>query len=222
MTPSATTADRILLLLKSRGPMSTAALAASLQTTTEAVRQQVHKLAEAGLVRGVAEAPSGVGRPGQAWSLSARGHARFPDRHAELTRQLVDTVREVFGEAGLEQLIARREEASRASYLEACRDLPELAPRLRRLAALRDQEGYMARLEADGDDWLLIEDHCPICVAAEACQGFCRSELALFREVAGPQGRLRREEHLIAGARRCVYRITPVTGAQPKMGDTAG
>ncbi len=30
----------------------------------------------------------------------------------------------------------------------------------------------MARLEADGDDWLLIEDHRSICVAAEACQGF--------------------------------------------------
>ncbi|MGO4394624.1 helix-turn-helix transcriptional regulator [Variovorax sp. M-6] len=221
MTPSST-ADRILLLLKSRGPTSTAALAAALQTTTEAVRQQVHKLVEGGLVRGVSEAPSGVGRPGQAWTLSAGGHARFPDRHAELTRALIDTVREVFGEAGLEQLIARRESASRAAYLEACRDLQDLEPRLRKLAALRDDEGYMARLEPDGDDWLLIEDHCPICAAAETCQGFCRSELEVFRDVAGPKGRLRREEHLIAGARRCVYRITPVTATGPKMRDTAG
>ena len=221
MTPTST-ADRILLLLKSRGPTSTATLATWLQTTTEAVRQQVHKLVEAGLVRGVSEAPSGVGRPGQAWSLSASGHARFPDRHAELTRTLIDTVREVFGEAGLEQLIARRESASRAAYLEACRDLPDLEPRLRKLAALRDDEGYMARLEPDGHDWLLIEDHCPICAAAETCQGFCRSELDVFREVAGPQGRLRREEHLIAGARRCVYRITPVAAPGPKMRDTAG
>lgn len=221
MTPNST-ADRILLLLKSRGPTSTAVLAAALQTTTEAVRQQVHKLVEAGLVRGVSEAPSGVGRPGQAWSLSASGHARFPDRHAELTRTLIDTVREVFGEAGLEQLIARRESASRAAYLEACRDLQDLEPRLRKLAALRDDEGYMARLEPDGHDWLLIEDHCPICAAAETCQGFCRSELDVFREVAGPQGRLRREEHLIAGARRCVYRITPLPASAPKMRDTAG
>ncbi|MDM0027875.1 helix-turn-helix transcriptional regulator [Variovorax saccharolyticus] len=220
MTPSST-ADRILLLLKSRGPMPTAALAASLHTTTEAVRQQVHKLLEAGLVRGTVESSSGVGRPSQAWTLSASGHARFPDRHAELTRALIDTVREVFSEAGLEQLIARREDTARSAYLAACRDLPELEPRLRKLAALRDEEGYMARLEPDGTDWLLIEDHCPICAAAEACQGFCRSELEVFREVAGPAGRLRREEHLIAGARRCVYRITPVAEAAPKMRDTA-
>lgn len=221
MTPSSTT-DRILLLLKSRGPTSTAALAAALEATTEAVRQQVHKLVDAGLVRGIAEAPAGVGRPGQAWALSASGHARFPDRHAELTRTLIDTVREVFGEAGLEQLIARREQAARSAYLEACRDLPTLEPRLRKLAALRDAEGYMARLEPDGTDWLLIEDHCPICVAAESCQGFCRSELEVFREVAGPGGQWRREEHLIAGARRCVYRITPVAMAAPEMRDTAG
>jgi len=219
MTPSST-ADRILLMLKSRGPTSTAALAASLQTTTEAVRQQVHKLVEAGWVRGTTASPSGVGRPSQAWALSASGHARFPDRHAELTRALIDTVREVFGEVGLEQLIARREDVARTAYLDACRDLPDLEPRLRKLAALRDQEGYMARLEADGADWLLIEDHCPICVAAEACQGFCRSELAVFREVAGPEGQLRREEHLIAGARRCVYRITPVPNPAQKMRDT--
>lgn len=204
------TADRILLLLKSRGATSTAELASALQTTTEGARQQVNKLAEAGLVRGLAEPPAGVGRPGQAWVLTAAGHAHFPDRHAELTRSLITTVREVFGEAGLARLIAQRESASRSAYLQACEDLTELEPRLRKLAELRDEEGYMARLERDGSDWLLVEDHCPICAAAESCQGFCRSELDVFREVAGPSGALRREEHLIAGARRCVYRITPV------------
>lgn len=208
--PPRSTTDHLLLLLKSRGPLSTAALATALQTTTEGTRQQVMKLVEAGLVRGTLEAPSGVGRPGQLWTLSAAGHARFPDRHGELTRTLIDSVREVFGEAGLERLITQRENTTRTSYLQACAGMATLEPRLRTLTALRDEEGYMARLEQDGADWLLVEDHCPICVAAQTCQGFCRSELDVFRAVVGPVGTLRREEHLIAGARRCVYRITPV------------
>lgn len=218
MTPHST-ADRILLLLKSRGPTSTAELATALQTTTEGARQQVNKLVEGGLVRGTTEAQAthpGAGRPSQAWVLTAAGHAHFPDRHAELTRSLITTVREVFGEAGLDRLIAQRENASRSAYLQACEDITELEPRLRKLAELRDEEGYMARLESDGSDWLLVEDHCPICAAAESCQGFCRSELDVFREVAGPGGALRREEHLIAGARRCVYRITPVAESGPE------
>jgi predicted ArsR family transcriptional regulator len=65
----------------------------------------------------------------------------------------------------------------------------------------------MARAERDSRDWLLIEDHCPICVAAQACQGFCRAELELFREVLGTDAQVVREQHLLAGARRCVYRI---------------
>jgi predicted ArsR family transcriptional regulator len=36
------------------------------------------------------------------------------------------------------------------------------------------------KTQADGS-CLLIENHCPICAAAEACQGFCRSELEVFQ-----------------------------------------
>ena len=75
------------------------------------------------------------------------------------------------------------------------------------ITAVRDEEGYMARVEADGEDWLLIEDHCPICAAARTCQGFCRSELQLFQEVVGPHASIVREQHVLANAMRCVYRI---------------
>ena len=47
----------------------------------------------------------------------------------------------------------------------------------------------------------------PICVAATACQGFCRAELDTFREVLGPDVSVEREEHIVQGDRRCAYRI---------------
>ena len=65
----------------------------------------------------------------------------------------------------------------------------------------------MARAEKHGREWLLIEDHCPICAAASTCQGFCRSELALFRRCLGEEAEVDRSEHLLSGARRCVYRV---------------
>jgi predicted ArsR family transcriptional regulator len=68
----------------------------------------------------------------------------------------------------------------------------------------------MARVERQADGgWLLVEDHCPICAAARSCQGFCRSELQLFQEIVGPGASVTREQHLLAGASRCVYRVTP-------------
>ena len=50
------------------------------------------------------------------WQLTEAGHARFPDRHAELTLDLIEGVRALFGEAGLEKLIVAREESSERAY----------------------------------------------------------------------------------------------------------
>jgi predicted ArsR family transcriptional regulator len=66
----------------------------------------------------------------------------------------------------------------------------------------------MAEAQAQPDgSVLLVENHCPICAAARACQQFCRSELEVFRRVLGEDCSVEREEHQLAGARRCAYRI---------------
>lgn len=69
--------------------------------------------------------------------------------------------------------------------------------------------------EPAGRGLLLVENHCPICTAARVCQGFCRSELEVFRDVLGPEVEVERVEHVLAGGRRCAYRITPVRKARP-------
>lgn len=203
----ASVADRILFFLKSQGSASTARLAQLLETSTEAARQQVQKLVAAGWIEGRQEAASGVGRPRQNWVLTDAGNRRFPDAHAQLTAQLLGSVRQIFGAEGLDRLISQREAEARVVYQQTCtgKTLPK---RLEQLAQIRTAEGYMARVERDGQDWMLIEDHCPICVAARTCQGFCRSELQLFQDIIGPEASVTREQHLLAGATRCAYRIT--------------
>ncbi len=203
------TSERILFLLKTRGPLPNAAIAQALDMTAEAARQQLQKLLAAGLIEGHQDTTSGVGRPRQNWALTEAGNRRFPDAHAQLTVQLIGSIRQLFGEEGLDRLIGQRECEARATYQQRCNG-QTLAERLEQLARVRTEEGYMARVERDGDAWRLIEDHCPICAAARTCQGFCRSELQLFQEVAGPQALVHREEHLLDESRRCVYRITPL------------
>jgi predicted ArsR family transcriptional regulator len=202
-------AERILFFIKSRGPSPTARLAQMLEMTPEAARQQVQKLLAAGLIEGRQQEAHGVGRPRQEWVLSEAGNRRFPDTHAQMTVQLIGSIRQLFGEAGLDQLVAQRAGEARALYAQACTGatLPE---RLAQLAAIRTEEGYMARIESDAQGWLLIEEHCPICAAARACQGFCRSELELFAAIAGAEASVTREQHVLAGATRCVYRIAPL------------
>lgn len=202
--------DQILFLLKTRGPKTAQQLAQLMELTSMGARRQLEAAQEKGLVE-FEDTADKVGRPSRRWLLTAAGHARFPDRHADLTLQLIGQARAVFGEEGLERLIASREKAIEAHYRMEVSDQPDLAARVEALARARDAEGYMAETEVRGDgSVLLIENHCPICAAARECQNFCRSELEIFQRVIGEGASVERAEHLLAGARRCVYVIKPI------------
>ncbi|MFS2206960.1 helix-turn-helix transcriptional regulator [Variovorax sp. Varisp36] len=204
-------ADRILSTLKTRGALGIPDIAKVLKVTVEAVRQQMVKLEADGLVDAQSR-PGGRGRPTQIWRLTGEGHKRFPDTHAEMTVQMISAVIRVFGNTGMDQLIAAREDTMRANYAEALRGARSLQTRLERLADIRSREGYMAEFRPEGDGFLFIENHCPICTAAQACTGFCRSELQLFDAVLGPDVSVSRVEHVLAGARRCAYQVSPRQG----------
>ena len=96
-----------------------------------------------------------------------------------------------------------------ASYGAAVDPQASLATRLETLSALRTDEGYMAEVQRLEDGrFILVENHCPICAAATTCTGLCASEQQVFEAVLGPSVKIERTEHILAGERRCAYRIT--------------
>ena len=199
--------DRILFHLKTRGSQTAADVGSRLGITPAGARQHLLKLETAGLVESENQ-NQGRGRPKKYWRLAQRGHDRFPDRHSDLTVDLLQSMRDVFGERGLEELIKHREHASVVAYRKFVGKRNSLRQKLAALAKIRSREGYMADVTADtGGSFLLVENHCPICAAAAACQGLCRSELATFRAVLGTDVTVERVDHILAGARRCAYRI---------------
>ena len=52
--------------------------------------------------------------PGAPVAPHRPGLATLPDTHGDLTLQLIDDIRQVFGDAGMEQLITRREQQMQA------------------------------------------------------------------------------------------------------------
>ncbi len=202
--------DPILFLLKTRGPATAPDLAARLGISPQAVRQRLAPLARAGLVAHD-DRIAGRGRPKRHWQLTEAAAGRFPDTHAELTVELIAAIRGELGEAALDRLVQRRQRDTVAAWQAALAGRATLQDRVAALAELRRAEGYMAEWQADpdGDGFLLVENHCPICAAATACQGFCRAELEGFQAALGPDCRIERLEHIPAGARRCAYRIVP-------------
>jgi predicted ArsR family transcriptional regulator len=200
---------RLLERLKRSGPTTAGKLAAGLGLTDVAVRQHLLALEQGGLVRQQTKAPEGRGRPATLWSLTGLAQEVFPDRHADLTLDLLKAVRESFGEEGLERLVDVRAKRQSEAYrgLLPGRQAP-LKKRLEALAAQRSAEGYMAEVTPEGhSSFLLTEHHCPICEAAQSCTGLCAAELEVFREALGAGVEVERTQHLISGGERCVYRI---------------
>lgn len=202
------TRDRILFHLKTRGPQTAAGLASRLGLTTMGARQHLANLQQEGLVE-YDDQRHGVGRPRRVWRLTVTAEQRFPQGYADLTLEMLASVRRVFGAAGLDKLVRARTRQVLRSYRQR---LPAagapLSARVAALAKLRKEEGYMAEWSRQRDgSFALIENHCPICAAAQACQGLCAGELDLFRAALGRGVEVERCEHILDGARRCTYTI---------------
>ncbi len=203
-----TNQDKILYQIKRLGPQTVKSLAEALGVTTMGIRQHISQLEEEGLIHATEPQAQKRGRPVKAWKLTSEGHGRFPDAHAQVTYEIITSVRDLLGEEALDQVIRQRMQGTLDEYrseIDAQKSFPR---KVEKLAELRTSEGYMAEVEVITDDQVrLIEQHCPICIAATSCQGFCTYELEMFQSLL-PGATVTREDHLLAGARRCTYLIS--------------
>src|SRR5438270_14053035 len=105
---------RIVERLKRVESATAPELASGFGLTDTAVRQHLEALERLGLVERAASEPSGRGRPPVAWHLTDLAMSLFPDRHADLTVELISSIRDALGEDGLNQVIDRRARAQAA------------------------------------------------------------------------------------------------------------
>lgn len=200
-------ADRILMFLKMRGEATSLLISEELSITKEGARKHLLNLAQEGLIQPTVKS-EGVGRPSTYYTLTEKGLAQFPDTHAEITVQLLKSVKNLLGENALDLLISDREKNTHDRYEKALTKTKNLEQRLEVLVVARSKEGYMAEWKKEGKDYFLIENHCPICAAATECQGFCRAELSNFQSLLGKEYTVERVDHIISGGQRCVYKIS--------------
>lgn len=197
-------------LLKREGPISADSAAESLSITAMAVRQHLYALEAEGQAD-YEEQSRPRGRPVKLWRATDAADSHFADTHSALASDLIGQVKKAFGEEGLDRLLKLRNADLEKTYRTKTDKAQTLKAKLDALAKIRSAEGYMAdvRREPETGHWLFVENHCPICSAARLCTGLCREELALFHRVLGKGVRVERISHILAGAGRCAYRVTP-------------
>jgi predicted ArsR family transcriptional regulator len=198
----------ILVHLRRTGPSAPDAIAASIGASRSGVSQQLRALDSAGLVTRTS-VRHGVGRPRHLYDVTADAQDLFPSNYDGLATGLLAAILEVGGEALVEDVFAaRRRQAEARLRTELERSLPggaSLEERVRELARLQDDLGYIAEARIDGDGIRLLEHNCAVLDVARRSPAACRAELDLFRQVLGVE--VTRERHIAAGDRCCEYRV---------------
>ena len=212
------TRREILRRLKGAGELRAEELAESIGMTASGMRQQLAGLVADGYVTH-RQARLGPGRPRFVHRLTAAGENLFPRRYGDLVGDLLETAQAEdpgFVERLFDRRRERRLERARTRMADAGAG-DDLAARVAAIAAILDEDGYLAGAEPlpDGRGWLIVEQNCAIFDVAVRCGTACSSELAFLRE-ALPDTEIRRVSHMVAGAPHCAYEVRPSEGRRAK------
>jgi predicted ArsR family transcriptional regulator len=180
-------------MLKGEPPQPVSVLSHALDITPMAVRQHLLVLERDGLVqRSSRRRP--VGRPESIYALTAAARSHYPDHHDSLACELLESVRDRLGAAGLDgmlsDLLQRRLERGRERVQGKTP-----AARLAQLTALQDEAGFMATCDPVRGE--IVQRHCTVCSAAEEFPALCALEQRLFEGLLGAP--VERVEHVLQG-----------------------
>ncbi len=199
----------IVVLLRQVGPCSPDQLATHLGASRTGVLQQLRALETARLVMRRTER-HGVGRPRHLYDVTPDAQDLFPSNYDGLAASLLAAIEAIGGTDLIEEVFeARRRQATGLMQRRLAERLAPDAPltdRVRELATIQDELGYLARIKVDPDGTIrLVEHNCAIFEVAREHERACQAELELFGDVLGAD--LVRESHIAAGDRCCSYRV---------------
>lgn len=207
----------VLLLLKKRGGLTAKQVGADLNITSVGARAHLAALERDGLVDCVRRRRP-VGRPVHVYQLSTPAQELFPHTYRELATDILEDLESLFGLEAVEQLFQRRVEREEAIYRRRLEG-KSFEERVRELARLQDEQGYLAELfPQDDGSFLMVEQNCAVEGIARRFGMPCLTELELFRDLF-PDADITRQQHMLSGDLHCAYRITKRSAVIPHRSD---
>ncbi len=203
--PTYSTAKRSLLAFLKRSPdASLAEVARGLGISKVAVLAHVRQLETDGLVARAYRAGK-VGRPSVVFRLTEAASPLFPQNYVEMSRCALEFIEERLGREAVRELLARR--AADVAQRNRARFAPApLADKVRALARLRTEGGYMAEVgRRQGGTVEMLEHNCPILALAERYPEACETERAMFASLLG--ARVDVSHRVVAGDAVCRFLV---------------
>jgi DeoR family transcriptional regulator, suf operon transcriptional repressor len=148
-----------------------------------------------------------VGRPSVQFRLTPRASALFPQSYGEVSLWALEFIERKLGPAAVAELLSERarEVADRA---RPRLDAPALGDRVRELARIRTEGGYMAEVGSRRAGSIeLLEHNCPILALAGRFPVACETERRMFSNLL--QADVDVTHRVVAGDPVCRFRVRP-------------
>ncbi|MDR0533147.1 MAG: winged helix-turn-helix transcriptional regulator [Verrucomicrobiales bacterium] len=149
--------------------------------------------------------PKGMGRPEKAYRLTQTAQEFFPSEYSNFTTEILDSVQEVYGPSAADKILFNiyRNETDK---LKAKINGLNLEEKMRQLAALRDERGYMSEYYFDRESGRheIVEYNSPILLCLDRFPILRDLEKQLFENVLGVS--VSRNEERVSGLYKCLFK----------------
>jgi predicted ArsR family transcriptional regulator len=198
------TRERILFLLKKKGPLSIDDLSRQMGITPMGIRQHLISLERKGLVDYIARR-YGVGRPAFLYKLTEKADDLFPKAYHKFILTTLKEMEKNEGREKIEEIFRWRKEKILRENKDALSEKKNLQDRVFALKDVLEADGYLVDLDMDDNNFILKEFNCPIARVASEYREACKYELQVYRELLRKE--VTRQECIAEGSPSCTYVI---------------
>lgn len=196
------TRQAVLLVLKRLGNATQSQVAREVPFAPATLREHLQSLVASGLVQRQGSRHGKPGRPEVVYALTDRGNALFPNRAAQVLRELIGHLTERGYTRVLRRFFEDRVDTRRPAALARLNGLSGRA-RLQEVARILSEEGFMAQVGTGPYEPTLRLCHCPIRDVVSITRMPCQFEQQLIAELLERQ--LHRLEYIPDGDASCSY-----------------
>ncbi len=201
------TREKIILLIKRKGPMSIDDLTKELNITSMGIRQHLLSLERRGLIDYVTKR-QGIGRPAFLYKLTDKADELFPKTYDKFVINLIKDIEKNNGREKIDEIFKWRKNRLLKDIKEVLSDKKTIHDKVYGVKDYLEAEGYFAELSDSNNHYSLKIFNCPIYKLAIEFKDACRYDLQMFKDILGKE--VNRQECIIEGHPSCTY-IIPKT-----------
>ncbi len=195
--------NAILNLLREQGQATAAEIAEKVGRSPVNAHYHLSRLESEGLVT-AQPLRHGVGRPKYIYSLAGAALDRFPQSTHRLADRLLDALQSQLSEQQVQSIFQRIVEDIAAEHGSEFQDKP-LEDKISALVAVMGEEGFFARIEKVGQDFLLKQCGCPYQYVVARHPGICAIDMQLINTTLGAS--VERETWILDGDNVCTFHV---------------